>query len=150
MRTASPRLLRWSIGLLVTLLVELSAAADSSGQYFQAGARRITFHAPGQLPQALISLQVNLGTRENCESRLAVIAKTKDVAESLGGPELWCSPNSATARLKFHGAFRNRLTGQTLVLESDSIELCASAVEVLTGGQAANNKIEVVTPCQAR
>jgi len=150
MRTGSQRFLRWSIGLIAMLLVELSAAAESSGQYFQVGARGVKFHVPGQLPRALISLQVNLGTRENCESRLAVIAKTNGIAESLGGPELWCSSDSATAQLKFHGAFRNRLTGKTLVLESDSIELCASAVEVLTGGQAANNKVEVVTACQAR
>ena len=150
MRTASLRLLRWSIAPIAMLLVELSAAAEPSGQYFQVGARGLTLAVPGQLPRSLISLQVNLGTRENCESRLAIIAKTKEVAEALGGPELWCSPESATAQLKFHGAFRNRLTGKSIVLESDSIELCTSAVEAMTGGQAPNNKIEVTTACQAR
>jgi hypothetical protein len=132
-----------------SLVLEGATAAETSGQYFQAGARG--FIPPGQSqPQALVALQIDLGTRENCESRLAQIAKSKEAAEAFGSGALWCSSESATVQLKFHGAFRNRVSGKSLVVESQYIELCTSAVEALTGGQAPNNKIEVTTACQAR
>jgi hypothetical protein len=98
----------------------------------------------------LVGLQIDFETREACETRVARIAKSKEAMESLGGQEVWCSSESATAQLKFHGVFRNRLTGKSLHFESDSIEFCMAAVEAMTGGHAPNNNIEVTTACQAR
>lgn len=153
MRTTNVRLQQRIIGVLAltmaqSSMVGMAAAAEAAGQYFQVGCARC-FTPQGKLqPQSLVSLQVDLGTRENCESRLALIPKTRETTEA--GLELWCSSESATNQLKFYGVFRNRLTGKSLLFESDSIELCMSGVEVMTGGQAPSNKIEVTTACQAR
>jgi len=154
MRVTNLRLQQWTIAVFAMLaaqssILEIAAAADTSGQYFQVGARGVTL--PGQLqPQALVAIQIDLGTLENCESRLALMAKNKELVEVFGSGALWCSSESATAQLKFHGAFRNRITGKTLVVESQYIEVCTWTVEALTGGQAPSNKIEVTTACQAR
>ena len=130
-------------------LSQLAVAAETSGQYFQLGVRGFT--PPGKLePEALVTLQIDLGTREVCESRLAVIAKSKEVADAFGTGALWCSSESASAKLGYHGVFRNRTSGKTLHFESESVELCKTAIEAMTGGQAPNNKIEMATECQAR
>ena len=130
-------------------LSQFAAAVEKSGQYFQVGVRGFT--PPGKLePEAAVTLQIDLGTREVCESRLALIANNKEVTDALGSGALWCSSESASAKLQYHGVFRNRISGKTLQVESQYIELCTSAVEAMTGGQAPNNKIEVTTECQGR
>ena len=130
-------------------LIPIAAAAAPSGQYFQIGFHGFT--PPGKLvPESFVMVQIDVGTREVCEARLAVMVKTKEVVETLGADGLWCSSESASAKLKYHGVFRNRITGKTLHMESNDVDWCKTAAEFMTGGQAANNKIEVVTECQAR
>ena len=134
---------------VVTLISPAQAAEPPAGRYFQFGVR--DFIPPDkQKPEPLVSLQIDLGSQDVCEKRLSAIRASPEAGDSFAPSSAWCSSVSASEQLKYHGVFRNRVNGKTFDFEAAFLDWCQIAVEMMTGGQAPNNKIEVVTQCAAR
>ena len=94
-------------------------------------------------------MQIDLGTQASCESRLAVIEKSKATADALGSGAWW-SANSASAQLKYAGVFKNRTIGRSLQVEASDLLLCTTTAEALTGAHALKDNVEIVSACHAR
>ena len=143
------RLAAFALLLAEACLAHAASPAETSGQYFQVGVKGFT-PAGKTEPQTLVVVQVDMATREICESRVATLSQNKDGAELVTSGAVWCSSISASAALTYHGVFRNRINGKTVHIEGNDISYCQMAAEQWTGGHAPNNKIEVVAECQAR
>ena len=143
------RLAAFALLLVEACLAHAASPAETPGQYFQMGVRGFT-PAGKTEPQTLVVFQIDMATRKICESRVAALSQNKDAADAVVSGAIWCSSISASTDLKYHGVFRNRINGKTVHIEADNISYCNMAAEFWTGPQAPNNKVEVVTECQAR
>lgn len=125
--------------------------ARPSGRHLQRGLRAST-RATTNDPDPLFNMQIDLGSQELCESSLAAVPKDTQMSSrsTFGGDWTWCSPESASAKLKYHGRFTNS-KGKSFYIETDSVEQCqAIADQSMTAGVAARKAIELSLKCQAR
>ena len=121
-----------------------------SGRYLQMGLRR-PLRPTTNDPDPFVNIQIDLGTRELCESRLAGVPKGYGPGAVLGGEEAWCSPESASAKLRYHGMVKNGSAGKVFHIETDSLEGCQSlADQAVRAGGASGKAIKLGLACQAR
>jgi hypothetical protein len=95
----------------------------------------------------MINMQIDLGSQELCESRLAAVPKDNE----FGSEGTWCSPESVSAKLKYHGMLTNSSNGKALHIETDSLEWCkAIADQTMTAGAGSGKANKLSLECQAR
>jgi hypothetical protein len=124
--------------------------ARPSGKYFQMGLRRPPRPTTND-PDPLINIQIDLGSQERCESRLAAVPKDNEMRSGSEGQETWCSPESASAKLKYHGMLTNSSNGKALHIETDSLEWCQAIADQSMAAVAASGKADKLSlECQAR
>lgn len=117
-------------------------AVVTPGRYLQAGAQDIAPEEPGPL-QVVVIWQIELASQEECERRLVQMKAQSDLGELVGTGGIWCSATSASEKLKVSSTFRHRVTGKSLVVETEDVASCQEVVAGFTGGQNANEKVEV-------
>ena len=121
-----------------------------SGRYFQAGVLRPARPTTND-PDPIVTMQIDLGSQELCESRLAAAPKDNEVRSASGGEGTWCSPESASTKLKYHGMLTNSRNGKALHIETDSLEWCQTiADQAVTVGAASGKANKLSLECQAR
>jgi hypothetical protein len=121
-----------------------------SGRYFQMGLRRPARPTTND-PEPIINAQIDLGSQELCESRLAAVPKDEAMRSDFGGEETWCSPESASAKLKYHGTLTNSSNGKALHIETDFLESCqAIADQARAAGATSGNANKLCLECKAR
>jgi hypothetical protein len=121
-----------------------------SGKYFQMGLRSPARPTTND-PDPIINIQMDLGSQELCESRLAAVPKDNEMRSASEGEETWCSPKSASAKLKYHGMLTNSSNGKAFHIETDSLAWCqAIADQAMTAGAASGKANKLSLECQAR
>jgi hypothetical protein len=126
------------------------APVRPSGRYLQEG-WRLPARPTTNDPDPSVIVQIDLGSQQLCESRLATVPKDTRRHSSLGGDEAWCTPNSASAKLKYHGRLTTVSNGKSFYIETRSVEWCKEiADQAITAGAAAQKAIELSLECQAR
>jgi hypothetical protein len=106
-----------------------------SGNYFQMGLRWPVRPTTND-PEPIVNLQIDLGSRELCESRLAVLPRDRDAP----GESAWCSPLSASARLKFYGVLKSNRSDKPLRVETETLEECELIAQQASTAGADPNK----------
>lgn len=121
-----------------------------SGRYFQMGLRRPARPTTND-PDPLVNVQIDLGSQELCESRLAAVPKNNEMRSASEGEDTWCSPKSASAKLKYHGVLTNSSNGKAFRIETDSLEWCKEiADQAMIAGAASGKANKLSLECQAR
>jgi hypothetical protein len=121
-----------------------------SGRYFQTGLRRPARPTTND-PDPIINMQIDLGSQELCNSRLAAVPKDNEMRSASEGEDRWCSPESASATLKYHGMLKNSSNGKALHIETDSLEWCQAITDQAKTASAASGKANKLSlECQAR
>lgn len=110
-----------------------------SGNYFQMGLRWPVQPTTND-PEPVVNVQIDLGSRELCESRLAGLPPDQDAR----GQSAWCSPKSASAGLKFYGVLQSKRSGQLVRVETTSLEECELIAQQASTAGADGRK------CQAK
>ncbi len=120
-----------------------------SGRYFQTGLRRSARPTTND-PHPIVNMQIDLGSEELCKSRLAAVPKDNEM-RSAWGEDTWCSPESASATLKYHGMLMNSSNGKAVHIETDSLEWCQAITDQAKTASAASGKANKLSlECQAR
>jgi hypothetical protein len=121
-----------------------------SGRYFQVGLRRPARPTTND-PDPLVNIQIDLGSQEICESRLAAVPKNNEMHSASEGEDTWCSPESASAKLKYHGMLMNISNGKASHIETDSLEWCKAITDqAMTAGAVSGKTSKLSLECQAR
>jgi hypothetical protein len=121
-----------------------------SGRYFQMGLLRPARPTTND-PDPLVTIQIDLGSQELCESRLAATPKNSEMRSAFEDEDAWCSPESASAKLKYHGMLTNSSNGKVFHIETDSLEWCeAIAEQAMTVGAVSGKTTKLSMECQAR
>jgi hypothetical protein len=126
------------------------APTRPSGRYFQMGLLRPARPTTND-PDSLVTLQIDLGSQELCESRLAATPKNSEMRSAFEDEDAWCSPESASAKLKYHGMLTNSSNGKVFHIETDSIEWCKVITDqAMTASTASGKANKLSLACQAR
>jgi hypothetical protein len=126
------------------------APTRPSGKYFQMGLRRPARPTTND-PDPIINIQIDLGSQELCESRLAAVPKDNEMRSASEGEDTWCSPESASAKLKYHGMLTKSSNGKALHIETDSLAWCQEiAAQAMTADAASGKANKLSLECQTR